>query len=208
MSVSARKAKPPHLEDHKYLTTLLRDLFPRRRRRRDEAPPRPMEPGEGVVVAETPDERRAVAVAALLLAQVREHGGTPLSQPALLAVAERALDTFSTEDRAPVIEEVVTALDWLADHLMRTKEGRRPTDSDDVHFDPAPRAARVEEALAEGRDVEIDYFTYHRSEWNRRRVTPARLARGFLVGRCHLRGGERRFKLTRIRSVELVDDEA
>ena len=90
---------------------------------------------------------------------------------------------------------------------MRTKASADRSGADDVHFKAAPRAASIERALALGLDVEIEYFTYHRSEWNRRRVTPVRLSRGFVVGLCHLRGGERRFKLTRIRSIELVEDE-
>lgn len=191
-------------EVHDYLTAVVGDLFPRRCRRRSDRPPREIEGGQGSVMAETAAQRRALAVACLLLAQVREQGGTTVDRASLLEVARRALETFPDADRAPILEEVVAALDWLAEHLVRATAPAEPVGRGDVHFSSGPRMAVIDEALRSGGDLLIEYFAYHRGEWTERRVTPRKVTGGFLVAHCHLRGEERRFRISRIRSATPV----
>ena len=165
-----------------------------------------MSEAAGQVVAQSPEQRRSVAVAALMMAQVAEQGGTSLSRDDLLEVAERALESFEKEDRAAIFEEMVAVLDWLADNLRR-KDKARAGDPPahrgrgDVDFDPGPLLARLEEAIQANEDVVLDYFSFHRKAWNQRRVTPRRIDGEFLVADCHLRGDERRFRVTRIRKI-------
>jgi len=207
--MTRKRGQRSGLEDHHYLTSVVADLFPRRHRRHDRSQQaqREIEGGDGVVVAETAEERRALAVACMLLAQVREHDGSRVGLESLLCVAERALATLSEADRGPVLEETVTTLDWLADHLVRTKSPAEPVGRGDVHFSTGPRVAKIVKALEGGQDLLIEYFTYHRGEWNERRVTPTKVAGGFLVGHCHLRGEERRFRISRIRSAKVVTED-
>lgn len=165
------------------------------------------------MVAETPAERRAAAVAALVLAQVAERGGTPIDRRALLTIAERALHTFDKADRAAVFDEMVSVLDWLADHLRRKEDDGRggdfsmpPDRRGDVDFDPGPVLSRLHEAIDAAEDVVLDYFSFHRKAWSERRVTPKRIIGEFLVADCHMRGDERRFRVTRIRGIRPASD--
>ena len=83
-----------------------------------------MSEGPGEVVAESPQERRAAAVSALLMAQIAERGGTNLDQGALLSIADKAMRSFPAGDLPGVFDEMVAALDWLADNLRRKETAR------------------------------------------------------------------------------------
>lgn len=64
-------------------------------------------------------------------------------------------------------------------------------------------------AVADGQAVEIDYYTYGRDERTRRVVDPYQVftAEGewYLAGWCHRADAERRFRVDRIRAVELQE---
>lgn len=200
---------------------VLHDLFPPVRGRRDRRnqPQRPVSDGPAQIVADSPQERRAAAVGALILAQVAERGGTNLDQGALLSMAEKALDGFELGDRAALFDEMVGVLDWMADNLRRKdrererdpsprsmgaagRDGRPPRGGrHDVEFDPAPAIDALEKAIKDGEDVVLDYYSFHRKTWSERRVTPQSIVGDFLVAHCHMRGDDRRFRLTRIRKL-------
>jgi proteasome accessory factor C len=65
--------------------------------------------------------------------------------------------------------------------------------------------AVIQEALAEGQALEMDYYTAGRDELTHRLVEPYRLEqRGdvhYLVGFCHRAQAERVFRVDRIRSI-------
>jgi proteasome accessory factor C len=67
----------------------------------------------------------------------------------------------------------------------------------------------LREALAEHRQVEIDYYVYGRDERTRRVVDPyavfAAEGEWYLSAWCHLAQGDRRFRVDRIRSIEMLD---
>ena len=71
----------------------------------------------------------------------------------------------------------------------------------DVEFDPGPAIDALEKAIEQGDDVLLDYYSFHRKTWSERRVTPQSIVGEFLVAHCHMRGDDRRFRLTRIRKV-------
>lgn len=68
---------------------------------------------------------------------------------------------------------------------------------------------QLRQAAADARQVEIDYYVYGRDERTRRVVEPHAIfaAEGewYLTGWCHLAQAERRFRVDRIRSLELLD---
>ncbi len=70
--------------------------------------------------------------------------------------------------------------------------------------------ALLQQAAAEGRSVEIDYYSYGRDAQEVRRVDPWRVqaAQGqwYLEAWCHRSEAERVFRVDRIRSVTLLDD--
>jgi proteasome accessory factor C len=69
--------------------------------------------------------------------------------------------------------------------------------------------ATLRQAVADHRQVEIDYYTYGRDERTRRVVDPyavfAAEGEWYLTAWCHLAVAERRFRVDRIRSIELRD---
>jgi proteasome accessory factor C len=69
--------------------------------------------------------------------------------------------------------------------------------------------ATLRQAVADHRQVEIDYYTYGRDERTRRVIDPhavfAAEGEWYLTAWCHLAVAERRFRVDRIRSIELRD---
>jgi proteasome accessory factor C len=69
--------------------------------------------------------------------------------------------------------------------------------------------AALRDAVATRRQVEIDYYVYGRDERTRRVVDPyavfAAEGEWYLTAWCHLAQAERRFRVDRIRSLELLD---
>ena len=86
----------------------------------------------------------------------------------------------------------------------RSDEGYAPP------FQVAPRLALLEEAIAAGATVEIEYCAPGRAAAVRR-VDPLRLERrgrqgvDYVIGICHLRQDERTFRVDRMARVELVE---
>jgi predicted DNA-binding transcriptional regulator YafY len=195
------------IEDHPYLVSILGDLFPERRRfkERRNRTDRTLHPGEGEVVIDTPEGRRAVTVAAMILAQVAERGGSVLDRDSLLGIARQGLATFPEEERPAVLEEVVAVLDWLAEHLVRREKAVDKKAWGDVTFDSEPLIQAIKQAIEAGTDLEIEYFAYHRGEWSSRRITPRRMRGEFVEAWCHLRDDERRFRVSRIRKMNEVE---
>ncbi len=70
--------------------------------------------------------------------------------------------------------------------------------------------AVVQGALADGRRLEIEYYSYARDETTVRTVDPYRVVsregRWYLFGRCHTAGGERLFRIDRITSASATDE--
>jgi proteasome accessory factor C len=69
--------------------------------------------------------------------------------------------------------------------------------------------ASLRAAVSASRQVEIDYYVYGRDERTRRVVDPygvfAAEGEWYLTGWCHLAQAERRFRVDRIRGLELLD---
>jgi proteasome accessory factor C len=72
--------------------------------------------------------------------------------------------------------------------------------------------ATLREALREGRRVRIDYYSYGRDTRAVREVDPYLLqaldGSLYLLGHCHLAGGQRRFRVDRVATAELLAEAA
>jgi proteasome accessory factor C len=72
--------------------------------------------------------------------------------------------------------------------------------------------ATLRSALAGGRQVRIDYYSYGRDSRAVRDVDPYQLQAQdgslYLLGFCHRAGGERRFRVDRIAAAEVLDERA
>jgi proteasome accessory factor C len=70
--------------------------------------------------------------------------------------------------------------------------------------------ALLQQAAAAGRSVEIDYYSYGRDAQEVRKVDPWRVqasqGQWYLQAWCHRSGGEKVFRIDRIRSVTLLED--
>lgn len=81
----------------------------------------------------------------------------------------------------------------------------------DVELGAAPEGVleSLREAVAAGRQVEIDYYTYGRDQRSRRVVDPhdvfAAEGQWYLRAWCHLAEADRRFRLDRIGSLAVLD---
>lgn len=68
----------------------------------------------------------------------------------------------------------------------------------------------LQDAVADRRRVRIGYYSHGRDDHTERTVDPyvihAREGALYLLGHCHLAGGERRFRIDRISSVAVLDD--
>lgn len=102
-------------------------------------------------------------------------------------------------------------------HTGRREEKVRQTESVDeideslsekqeaCSFDE-PMSGQIYEAIQDGRNILIEYMRYD-GTLSVRMVTPRRIyvydGREYLAGYCHLRGAERNFRISRIRSCEV-----
>jgi proteasome accessory factor C len=120
---------------------------------------------------------------------------TPAEGLALLASAE-ALLAGPDEDRDPVLERGLAKLAALL--------GIDPDETVDISLAPAPPESLValRAAVADRRQVEIDYFSYGRNEWTTRIIDPLQVfnaaGRWYVAAYCHAVEDRRLFRLDRI----------
>ncbi len=152
----------------------------------------------------TPEERGVVALACLILENLREHGGTRVPERPLETVLRRSLATFGPKETMDIEIEAYEILLWLGNAIdsewskqdHKTVEDINPESSyDDI----------IRWALGGSHDLEMDYYSRGRGELTHRRVTPISLeAETYLHGYCHLRRDERVFRLSRIADLHPV----
>lgn len=127
---------------------------------------------------------------------------TPAEGLAVLASAE-ALLAGPEEDRDPALERGLAKLAALL--------GVDPDETVDIELAPAPaeRLALLRAAVADRRQVDIDYFSYGRNEWTSRRIEPHQVfnaaGRWYVSAFCHLAGDRRLFRLDRIGHAVVTD---
>jgi proteasome accessory factor C len=72
--------------------------------------------------------------------------------------------------------------------------------------------AALRQALGDGRRVRLDYYSFGRDARQLRDVDPFQLESQdgslYLLGHCHLAGGQRRFRVDRIASAQVLDEAA
>ncbi|TXD35989.1 WYL domain-containing protein [Lujinxingia vulgaris] len=156
----------------------------------------PESPGD--VLLRTSEERGAVALACLLLENLREHGATRVNSRALDQVLRKVLDTFGPKEVMDIEVEAYEILLWIGSAIDPDWTPERTEDPGEL--DPtASRSDLVRWAIHGGVDLEMHYYSRGRGELTRRRITPISLeAETYLHAYCHLRRDERVFRLSRI----------
>lgn len=127
---------------------------------------------------------------------------TPEEGLALVAAGSAALAVPGADTRGPL----ASGLSKLAAVL-----GVEPGDAVDVELGATPEGVvgTLRHALAASRQIEIDYYAYGRDERTRRVVDPhavfAAEGQWYLQAYCHLARSLRRFRVDRIRGLEVLD---
>ena len=162
----------------------------------------PDNPGD--VLLRTAEERGVVALACLLLENLREHGGTRAQARPLDIVLRRILETFGPKEVMDIEVEAYEILLWIAGAI---DDDWQPESLDEPgQLDPtASHLDLVRWSIAGGVDLEMDYYSRGRGELTHRRITPISLeAETYLHAYCHLRRDERVFRISRIGDLEPV----
>lgn len=127
---------------------------------------------------------------------------TPEEGLALVAAGSALLAVPGADPQGPLAR----GLRKLADVLGIDPDGAIEVNLGDVS---AAVLATLRQAVADHRQVEIDYYVYGRDERTRRVVDPyvvfAAEGEWYLSGWCHRAMAERRFRVDRVRSLALLD---
>lgn len=153
----------------------------------------------------------------LIMDNARRDLPLPLSLAELMALyfSRRMLQAFGdhlfSEPLASLFEKVKTTLPKQYHHYLNQF-------ADIIQFAPIPKSTAkrsrkfltvIQQALAEQRIIEIEYYAPSRQSRSRRKVEPYRLwfsgRAHYLIGYCRLRNDVRLFAVDRIRSLTLCD---
>ncbi len=196
------------LEELAYLSRLLEDNFGRGGRAGSDQPAGSGRgPSEAAAIQPGGPIEQLVAVTAgaLLLLLLHERGGTRLERHALEVLARTGLDSLPDSHKARVTDEVTRIVDWLSENLAAPSAEQDTRRWGDVNYEVGPYMPILKECVRTHTDIEVEYFSYNRGQWTRRRLSPRKLeGRNILVAFCHLRGMERRFRISRIRSIKVL----
>lgn len=127
---------------------------------------------------------------------------TPEEALALVAAGTAALAVPGSDPDGPLARGLAK---------LATVLGVDPAVDLDVELGAAPEGVleSLREAVTDGRQVEIDYYTYGRDQRSSRLVEPrdvfAAEGQWYLRAWCHLAGAERRFRLDRIGGLAVLD---
>ncbi len=158
----------------------------------------------GEVLLRSPQERGTVALALLLLENLREHGGTRVPQTTTESVLKKCLATLGPKEVMDLEIEVYETLLWIGSAIDPDWKNDEPLDPDEI--DPTKgHSELVRWAIAAGQDLQLAYFSRNRGELTERRITPISLeAETYIHAFCHLRRDERIFRISRIAELEPV----
>jgi len=166
----------------------------------------PEEPGE--VVLDSPEERGAVALACLIVENLREMGGTKAPKRALESAARKTLETLGRKEVMEIEIEAYEILLWLASAIDPEWSRQEPEQVEEI----TPESSKLEMirwAIAGHHDLMMEYYTHSRGEMTERRVTPISLeAETYLHGYCHLRRADRVFRVSRVAELSPVAEHA
>ena len=130
------------------------------------------------------------------------------SEAAALIVALRALREGSDDDVRPIVDRTLGKLEAAAGDaaaLAAQVDIRVP----ELQARVAPLVDRLSRAVAERRQVRLDYYVPTRDESTERVVDPLRVVtadgNAYLDAYCHLAEDQRLFRIDRISSAEVLD---
>lgn len=133
------------------------------------------------------------------------------TEASAVIVALRVLRDTSAGETAALVDRVLAKLEGAATaNTAHIDVAPSPRDAEQVHA--AEITALANQALAAGRQLRLTYFVPSREEESERVVDPVGVVSHgvftYLDARCHRAGGDRLFRLDRIRRAEVLDSPA
>lgn len=153
-------------------------------------------------------ESDEVFAVALRLQVFRDLGVGSLAQG-----ADTPPDALLRKLRQVLTKSQQSDLDSLATYIVHTAfhdptDGWIPWDPDEPwtgpKYEPAHSRKMLQKAVAQNKDIEMEYFTHSRGEFTKRHVTPLKINGPYFIGHCHERDEERTFRIDRIADIRLV----
>ena len=140
-------------------------------------------------------ERAVVSLALLLLGEIRNAGGSCVSQKTLEQVRQRAMGTMTPEERMELEIEAYEIIQWfgasLAPDLIQKDH---PPERVTPH---SPRRDVIRWAITYGHDLLVEYYDSERGELIEHKLTPMSLQAGtYLRAISHLERDERVFEVS------------
>jgi hypothetical protein len=157
---------------------------------------------EGTTDLNRVEDLAAAAVGVWVLERVAEADGTRFPLRDLRRLRERLIEPFDRPQVMALEVEAYEVLRWLVG-LERPPEQASDTTDRPIQYDPeATVMDLLRRAIAEGFDVDIQYYTQSRGSLNKRRVSPKFIrAETYLNGYCHTREDDRVFRISRIAEI-------
>lgn len=140
-------------------------------------------------------ERAIVSLALLLLGEIRNAGGSCVSQKTLDQIRQRAMSTMTPEERMDLEIEAYEIIQWLGtslapDLIEKDQPPARVTPN-------TPRRDVIRWAIAYGHDLQAEYYDAERGELIEHKLTPMSLQAGtYLRAISHLERDECVFEIS------------
>ncbi len=144
----------------------------------------------------------AAAVGLLVTRLAADHEATRVDARAIDSALAILTDDLDAETMMQLEIEAWEIVAWFSGPAAPRPENARVAEKRDrsVFYDPrATTEELVFEAIAQGFDLRIDYYSRRRGEMNTRTITPIEVrAEIYLKAYCHHRKAERIFRLNRV----------
>lgn len=157
------------------------------------------------ITIEDNEVRAAVAMSVILASHLTRFASTTISENALLHFREQILKTFGAHDAVLLEIEAYDLLKWFAGAMNEEWMFSSPEMPQNEEQGLLDHIAVLQRAIDEKLDLDMSYYTGARGEFSTRRITPIEIdAEKYLIAYCHTRKENRRFRLSRILSLNWV----
>lgn len=145
---------------------------------------------------DSPNDRGTIALALLILKNLRENGASRIPKRSVESPLRVLLDTMSAKEIMDIEIETYELLLWIGKAI----DPDWKTEIESELSDPTRDIdGLVRWSIANGIDLELDYYSRNRGELTHRKITPISFeAEKYIHAFCHLRHDERVFRISRI----------
>ena len=143
------------------------------------------------------NDRSTVALALLILKNLRDNGASRIPKRSVEKPLREVLDTMSAKEIMDVEIETYELLLWIGKAIDPDWKNEISPDVSDPLSNDIDSLVRW--SIANGIDLELDYYARQSGELTHRKITPISFeAEKYIHAFCHLRHAERVFRISRI----------